>query len=473
MESEARQIVQSLYKNDQGKPYILTDSQCKIFDLIFARQYPRSHLMASTRFGKSATVALAVLTRVSTFPEKWAIVAPSEKKAKIIMGYVIGHAFDNEYTKTKLDTRGENVERLQRERSKNRLTFRHANGQLGEVFILSADSRNKEKAGESIIGFGAPNVVLDEASLIDDDIEAKIFRMLGDSMDNFYLNIGNPFHRNHFLKKFHDPAYFKMNIDYQIGLKEGRLSQSFIDEVRAKPYFSVLYENKFPQADAIDDKGWSHLITDLEFENALQDSAEMFGDLRLGLDVARGGGNYNVWTLRGSNFAMILARNHDPDLMSVVGTTIQHMRAFNLKPQQVYVDDTGVGGGVVDRLNEVLRPQGYSATELPPVPVNKVQLGGEPSDKQFMNTRAEVFWRLKEWINQGGKLRKSDDWSELLQIKYKPDSAGRLKIMSKDEMRRYGIESPDTADSLALTFLPGSTFHFESAIRTTHLDPYV
>ena len=69
------------------------------------------------------TVALAVLLRAVTMPEKWLIVAPSEKKAKIIMGYIIEHTFDSPlfYKQLEIDT---SLERVKRERSKNRLTFK-------------------------------------------------------------------------------------------------------------------------------------------------------------------------------------------------------------------------------------------------------------------------------------------------------------------------------------------------------------
>ena len=60
---------------------------------------------------------------------------------------------------------------------------------------------------------------------------------------------------------------------------------------------------------------------------------------------------------------------------------------------------------------------------------------------------------MKEWIKKGGKLNLSDDWWELTKIKTKPDSKGRLRVMSKDEMRMQGIDSPDCADALMLTFV--------------------
>jgi len=153
-DEKMRELCANLYKDRWGKPYILTDGQLKIFERIVKRDHPRVHLTTFTQYGKSATVALGVLTRVSTYPEKWMIVAGREKQAKIIMAYIIEHTFDNDYTKGKLEIGGEDIERIQRERSKNRLTFRHADGGLGEVMVLSADSRNSQAAGESLMGFG-------------------------------------------------------------------------------------------------------------------------------------------------------------------------------------------------------------------------------------------------------------------------------------------------------------------------------
>lgn len=108
----------------------------------------------------SLTVALATLTRCVTYPEKWAIIAPSQNKARIIMGYIIDHVFDNPLTEQSLeiDRSESSIRRLQTERSKNRLTFQlgSKDGKLlkSEIFIVSADSRNKLSSGDSLMGLG-------------------------------------------------------------------------------------------------------------------------------------------------------------------------------------------------------------------------------------------------------------------------------------------------------------------------------
>lgn len=442
--TKTQKIVKELYKDDSGKPLLLTEGQDIIFNLIFGRKHPRNNLMCYTRYGKSFTVALAVLTRVATFPEKWAIIAPSEKKARIIMSYIIEHIFDNELTKQKfMIDKTENVDRIRRERNKNRINFKHSSGKLGEIFILSADQRNKAMGGDALMGFGSANVILDEAALIDDDVEAKIFRMLGDQTDNFYLKIGNPFKRNHFYKSHRDPLYNTINIDYPQGIKEGRITQEFIDEAKNKPFFDVLYNNIFPDAEAIDDKGYSRLITDKEFDNStdLIMPEGYFGIPIMGVDIARGGGNSNVWVVRHANYAFIAAKNQDSDLMNTTGAIIKLAKDNKVSMPNVCIDDIGVGSGVVDRLREQrFYVKGVKNSEV-----------AEDFTK-FKNKRAENAWKAKEWLMSGGKLRVTDDWTDCLDIKYKTDSAGKLQIMPKEEMRRNGIMSPDVFDALCLTF---------------------
>jgi hypothetical protein len=64
-----------------------------------------------------------------------------------------------------------------------------------------------------------------------------------------------------------------------------------------------------------------------------------------------------------------------------------------------------------------------------------------------------MYWRLRDWILGGGKLTRDEDWLELNRIKYKVvDNRGKIQIMSKEQMLKQGIDSPDVADALSLTF---------------------
>lgn len=454
--STTQELVRQLYKNDYGGPFELTPAQQEIFDCIFYKQAPngsrRIHIETHTQFGKSETVSMAVLTRACTYPEKWAIVAPTQPKARIIMGYVIKHLFENEYTLSRfqIDSK-ESSEVIRRERSKSRLTFNVGNNQIGEVFILSAESRLKrtEDVGNALMGFGAPNLVEDESALISDESDAKAMRMVGGFTPfntDFVVKIGNPFTRGHFLKSFEDPAYHKVVVDWQRGVKEGRLTRKFVEEMRAKPYFRVLYECKFPLADDIDVRGWTQLISEDEVELAIDTTGTIrhVGEKRIGQDVARGGANFTAWVLRSMNFLEVLAKSKQNNLTEIAAQTGYFMTENKVSPVNTFIDEVGVGGGVVDPLKHQRKD------------VRGINVGQRAVEySRFVNIRAEAYWRLRDWLKRGGKLCGChvDEWQQLTKIKYKPDKKGRLRIMSKDDMRAQGIDSPDIADAGMLTFV--------------------
>lgn len=436
-----KKLCASRYKNSYGKPFELTDGQAEIFEVIAKRKYPRVHCLTSTQYGKSDVVSMAILTRITTFPEKWAIVAPSNKKARIIMGYIIGHIFDNEYTMSLFEIeKGESADRIRRERSKDRLTFKHPDGQIGEAFIVSSEGKRTKDLLDALMGLGSPNIIEDEASLIDDIQQVGILRMLGGHKDNFLFQIGNAMRRNHFHKTSLDPKYHHININYEQALKEGRLTQEFIEEMRNKPMFSILYENKFPAQDAVDSGGFAPLYSDIDLQNRIKENLDLFGELRMGCDVAGEGANYSVITLRGKNGAKILYKEHTPDTMAFVSTIVAMSRQFN--PSKIYIDKVGIGKPVYDRLMELgelyQRVIGVMAGEQADDPEN------------FFNKRAEMFWRQREWMQNA--VLCGSDWLDLLDVRYKIQSDRKVKIKSKDEMIKEGVYSPDVADSLSLTF---------------------
>jgi len=448
-----RDMVASMYKQEDGTPVWLSPSQVKIFAEISMKLHPRVHCSTFTRFGKSLTTALAVLTRAATFPEKWAIVAGSSSKAKIVMNYINAHIFDNEYTAGRFRMeKGDSAEAIRRHRNKSHITFDVGKGLIGEVYVVSA---------KEAIGHGAPNIVEDEASLIPDDEHSLVMRMLGDKPeDSFLFKIGNPFYRNHFLESSLDPAYEKIIVDCYEGIHEGRITTAVIEENRPYSFFGVLYECKFPSAESVDAKGWSYLLTeeDIARATARWETASRHGEKRLGNDVARGGRNFNVWALRGDNYATLVAKSAEPDLMKVAGMNIALASEHRVPDGSVMIDDTGVGGGVTDRMRE----EGYSPVA--------VKLGGKATETEvrynpktrkeedmpvYENMRAQLYAGkrgLQYWVKHVGALDPACNWSELTRIRYKRNARGLVMIESKDDMRKRGEESPDEADALMLTF---------------------
>lgn len=439
-------LVKGWFKNDLGDPFELTESQIEIFDEIAKKKHSRVHIETYTQYGKSEIVSQAVLTRVNTFNEKWAIVAPTIDKAKIIMGYVIKHIFDNKYFKDKFEIKStESLEHIKRERSRSRVTFRNSDG-IGEVFILSAEaSRKGEDAGNRLMGFGAPNIVEDESSLIDDRIHTKVLRMLGGHRDNFLAKIGNPFRRNHFLRSFNNEKYHKVIVDWNRGLAEGRQPKEFFDEMHAECsddiLWGVLYECKFPPEDMVDLSGYSPLFFDFDLQKAETDQFQFYGDDKLGCDVAGAGSNYSVIVRRSLNGAEVLYKEHNPDIMSFVGVILNTIEKYRVDPKNVFVDVVGIGKGVFDRLVEQRNNV---------IPVNFGEQAQE--NDRYFNKRAECYSRASRWIKEGGCLLPHPDWKQLLSIRYKVQSDRKIQLKTKNQMILDGIRSPDVADAFSLTF---------------------
>lgn len=278
--------------------------------------------------------------------------------------------------------------------------------------------------------------------------------MLGDSKDNFLFEIGNPFHRNHFLRSYNDPNYNVMKITGEQGVKEGRISREFLDEMRGEANFRVMYDCDFPEEESVVD-GWSLLFPEAMVKGAQrEDNPNKYGIKRLGIDIGRGG-DYSTWVLRTENFAEVLIKTLTPNLMDAIGITRDLIDKHEITEEEIYMDATGLGSGVYDRFIEA----GFN--------INGVNMAQSASDKEkYINIRAEAYIRASKWLKQGGTLKTNADWLELCDMRYKLNSSGKIQMISKEILTKNGIHSPDTADALIMTFTsPDNTYSYKNKQR--------
>lgn len=436
----------NVFQNEREQPYgdILTPTQIQIIDIIAKRRYPRTQLILPTQYGKSLAVSLGVLLRAAHHHERWAIVAPSEDKARIIMDYIIDHIFDDVIFSEQLEYYG-SKERLKQEKSKLRITFRDG----GEVRVYTGNASNSKSTKKALMGFGSPNIILDESSLIDDDLYSTVKRMLGGSShDSFLLEIGNPFFRNHFYRTWHSSRYKKIFADVHTALAEDRYSQDFVDEMREEAFFEVLYECLFPDSEEVRSDGYRRLLADATIENAYIDAeAPIDPEDRavLGVDVAAGGENQTVFVLRypKSGWSKVLEKNNDDDLDDQADRVMMYRRQYDIGDYRIMIDDGGVGHGLGDILKNkhdlLFKPvlAGSSAEE----------------SKRYSNKKAELNWRARKWLKaDNGKLLRDQGFEEAKIVYYKQNTSDKLQIESKEKLRKRGIVSPDTWDAFVLTF---------------------
>jgi len=168
--------------------------------------------------------------------------------------------------------------------------------------------------------------------------------------------------------------------------------------------------------------------------------------LVLGVDVARGGGDRTRILDRqgrvlGARVNLVL---DTADLMAVAGTVARTIE--RLDPAMSFVDATGLGAGVYDRLAEL----GFARAVRP------VNFGAAASDgRAFANKRTEMWAALRDWLADpaGADIPDEDGLhAELTAPGYRHDSQGRLLLERKEEVRARTGFSPDGADAAALTF---------------------
>lgn len=163
----------------------------------------------------------------------------------------------------------------------------------------------------------------------------------------------------------------------------------------------------------------------------------------MGVDVARYGDDRSVVFLRQGKRALPPRVWRNLDLMTLSG----HIARFidENGPDAAFVDQTGIGSGVVDRLRQL----GYGRT------VVGVDFGGKALDeKRFQNRRAEMWWSMADWVRAGAFLPNTPELvGELTAPTYSyANAAGRLQLEAKEDLKKRGLPSPDLADALALTF---------------------
>jgi hypothetical protein len=176
------------------------------------------------------------------------------------------------------------------------------------------------------------------------------------------------------------------------------------------------------------------------------------GHKKLGVDVG-GGGDASVGCGVDGQIARILWEDHNPDTMETCGNAIAHARAFGAK--DVNVDSIGIGRGVVDRAKEIKREQDSRKDGDRVANFLAVNVGEAAYDTEsFFNLRAELWWRLREKFERDEiDLDPTDDdlAAELIDIQYSRTSSGKIKIESKDEIKkRTKGKSPNRAEALML-----------------------
>lgn len=227
------------------------------------------------------------------------------------------------------------------------------------------------------------------------------------------------------------------------------------DEYRIR----VLWE--FPKEEWVDSKGFLPLINMNKVEYVWD--LDFSTNARLGVDCWWQWSDETILVLRDSFWAKILAREKISTPKTIASLIVESINSYGLLPSNVSVDNIGVGANVSQ---EVLRASGYV--------IHWVNVGEKAiSHERFVNSRAEAFWSMRDRIIAWGQLTWDNIIREdLAMLRYRRELNGKIKLMSKHDMRKLFGKSPDVADALMLTFIAWDVINtYDEPIEFSMINP--
>ncbi len=305
-------------------------------------------------------------------------------------------------------------------------------------------------------------VIMDEAPAIADTIHDEA-SSLATGENNVIVMVGNPldshgaFHRAFVKgpwKRLHFSCLNHPNVLLGREIIPGAVTRSWVKEQADRygedsPLYASRVLGEFPAGGsfAVIPAGLvDKAMEETQYRAALaalekrQTAGQWVEPVVLACDVARYGVNRTVLIHRRGRVVTKIDHWSGLDTMMTVGLIVQAWR--ETEAQWVIVDEVGLGGPVVDRLLEL------------EVPVVGFHSGRVASDKAlYGNRRAEGWFRLRQLLEGGGLLlpEHEDLRADLVEPRYQVNSAGKIMVEKKEDLRRRGVQSPDFADALVMS----------------------
>lgn len=301
-------------------------------------------------------------------------------------------------------------------------------------------------------------ILFDEASTIDDIIWETIegaFTTAG----AFFLAFGNPTQNT---GRFREcwTRFKKRWLTFQVDSREAKVAnqeqikQWIEDYTEDSDFVRVRVKGMFPRASS------TQFISTEEVETAQKRQEVIVGNMPtwmafpivVGVDVARYGDDQSVILVRQGPKIHRIRRFEGLDTVQVTYRVIETVKEIqeelDATVEGIFVDEGGVGAGVIDPLIAQGYDQAYG-----------VQFGAKALDnKTYFNRVAEMWWDMRKAIRKDLMLpapettEGKDLQNDLIGRQYGFDGPGRIQLESKEDMKKRGQSSPDIADALALTY---------------------
>ena len=326
---------------------------------------------------------------------------------------------------------------------------------------------------ENMQGFHEDNMlfIVDEASGVADPIMEAILGTLTGA-NNKLLMCGNPTRTSGaFFDAFN--ASRSLYACYTVNSEESKRTNKENIEALARKYgrdsnvFRVRVLGLFPKQE--DDVLIALDLVEAAVKRRLE--VKKLHKVTIGVDVARFGNDETVLITNEGGVISKPQVRRGQDLMKTTGDIVVEYKRLiakypKIKAIQAVIDDTGLGGGVTDRLREVKRELNLSKLQITPV-----NFAGAVPEKEnvdnFSNISTYIWFKIRTALEHGEIALPNDPEliSQLTARKYTITSRGQIQVESKEQMKKRGLDSPDRGDALALSCYDVKTFDLAALTR--------
>lgn len=327
-----------------------------------------------------------------------------------------------------------------------------------QTWFARAKTSSKENT-EALAGVHADWVLIavDEASGVEEPIFETMEGALTSGNILVFLISNGTRSLGYFFDTHHKDSERWQNYSFS-SLDSPRVDQKYVDSIVAKygsdsVQYAIRVLGKFPDEGIMDDKGYVQLFNASDLHIVPFDPQWKPVGRTLGaLDASGEGQDESEWAIRDGMRAAIVAEEKVSTPASMAVKSITVCDKYDIDPVDFVIDSFGKGSDVSMEIalatSKQKRPWRVS-------PVNIGEPCEDPQDKLlYINIRAMIFYKLMLWCRAGGEIMDSPRMKdELLSIRFKRTSTGRIQIMDKVTMKKLGFPSPNKADALSMTFL--------------------
>jgi hypothetical protein len=286
-------------------------------------------------------------------------------------------------------------------------------------------------------------VIFDEASAIEDPVwEVAEGALTDEDTEILWLAFGNPTQntgrfRQCFGSFKHRWRTFQIDSRNVEGTNKAEIDKWVADYGEDSDFVRVRVRGEFPRA------GSSQFIPSDVVAACRKYRSEGHATLPkiLSVDVARFGDDQSVVGYRQGRKFVILAKYRGLDNAQLGDRVIEWQGKD--KYDATIIDGDGLGAGVIDHI----KFRGFSQRLF------EFNNRAANDAAAYFNRSAECWGAMRDWLSAGAEIPDDPELSSQLESReYGFSNKGQIQLERKEDMKARGLDSPDCADALSMTF---------------------